>query len=454
MIVIDDIVIVDDWKFEIDRNVPKIGNSLGKGIQNEDIKISVEAKIREDYANANILANIEYEGTISEIIIKGQVIEVPEKIDGGYVINKEITENGIYTIYAKDENGNYKIAKVEVTDITEDMDIWNKQDMEEFSNKVNSGRTFEGRKVRVMNNIDLEGNEQSQWIPIGKEEKVFKGTFEGNYNKILNLYINSSEYKYCGLFGYNEGIIRDIVLENAYIYNKCNVLNMGTYTGGIVGTSKGKIINCGNENTTITAYRTAGYSGSNYPTIFCGGIVGGNQGEILNCYSKATIEAYNMYNRSQFIQAIAGGIASGNDGKISNCYNRGNIKTDGGYSVSGGIVGIMRVVSSTVENSYNTANMTTVSGIKENAGIVARNGWGDGNGTITNNWCTTATQYSFRNYTTSGYIHATTGRVSEEELKIQILKLNEHYTEDIQNEDATWKYNDGYPILKWQIELK
>ncbi len=101
---------------------------------------------------------------------KRKVIQVPEKIEGTYVINKEITENGIYTIYAKDENGNYKIAKIEVTDITEDMDIWNKQDMENFRDKVNAGRTFEGRTARVMADIDLEGTQENQWIPIGTGE--------------------------------------------------------------------------------------------------------------------------------------------------------------------------------------------------------------------------------------------------------------------------------------------
>ena len=193
MIVVGDIVIVDDWKFEIDRNVPKIGTSLGKGNQNEEIKITAESTIRQDYVNATIKVNIEYEGNITEIIIKGESIQVPEKIDGAYVIEKEVVENGIYTIYAKDEQGNYKIGKIEITEITEDMDIWNKQDMENFRDKVNAGRTFEGRTARVMADINLEGSEQNKWIPIGNEvQKQFKGTFEGNGHTISNLYINAT----------------------------------------------------------------------------------------------------------------------------------------------------------------------------------------------------------------------------------------------------------------------
>ena len=192
MVVVDNIVIVDDWKFEIDRNVPKIVTGLGKGEQNHEIQIEAKAQIREDYVNANLQINITYEGTISQIKVKGENMEIPSKVENIYELEKEITENGIYTIYVKDEEGNYKIGKIEVTDITEDMDIWNKQDMENFRDKVNSGRTFEGRTARVMADIDLEGTEQNQWVPIGTENVNFKGRFEGNYHTINGVYIKNS----------------------------------------------------------------------------------------------------------------------------------------------------------------------------------------------------------------------------------------------------------------------
>ena len=58
--------------------------------------------------------------------------------------------NTTYTVIAKDKEEKYNIASIKITDITEDMDIWNKQDMEEFRDKVNSGRTF-GRKNSKIN---------------------------------------------------------------------------------------------------------------------------------------------------------------------------------------------------------------------------------------------------------------------------------------------------------------
>ncbi len=32
-----------------------------------------------------------------------------------------------------------------------------------------------------------------------------------------------------------------------------------------------------------------------------------------------------------------------------------------------------------------------------------------------------------------------------------ILELGDAFMQDVKNEDGTWKYNNGYPILKWQI---
>lgn len=41
---------------------------------------------------------------------------------------------------------------------------------------------------------------------------------------------------------------------------------------------------------------------------------------------------------------------------------------------------------------------------------------------------------------------------TETELKALAGTLGEVYTNDEQNPDGTWKYNEGYPILKWQIK--
>ena len=55
------------------------------------------------------------------------------------------------------------------------------------------------------------------WEPIGPEYCPFKGTFEGNGHKITGIYINSEE-NYQGFFGQNKGTIKNLGIENGYIY--------------------------------------------------------------------------------------------------------------------------------------------------------------------------------------------------------------------------------------------
>ncbi len=40
--------------------------------------------------------------------------------------------------------------------------------------------------------------------------------------------------------------------------------------------------------------------------------------------------------------------------------------------------------------------------------------------------------------------------LSVEQLKTYATTLGDEFTDDVQNEDGTWKYNEGYLILKWK----
>ena len=51
-----------------------------------------------------------------------------------------------------------------------------------------------------MADIDLEGNVNDQWEPIGDDTIQFKGTLEGNRHLISNLYIDRDKYQYLGFF--------------------------------------------------------------------------------------------------------------------------------------------------------------------------------------------------------------------------------------------------------------
>lgn len=93
--------------------------------------------------------------------------------------------------------------------------IYTKQDLENFRDRVNSGVSFEGKTVYLMNDIDLNPGKYTvandgtvtfdstaeQWTPIGTESNNFDGTFDGNEHVIKGMYINASE-DFIALFKY------------------------------------------------------------------------------------------------------------------------------------------------------------------------------------------------------------------------------------------------------------
>ena len=458
MIVIGDIVIVDGWTFSIDRSVPKIGESLGKGGQSKKIEIGTNIENAVDYTSATIKIEIEYEGTLKEIKINGQEQEIPEKNEEGkYAISKEVTTNGKYTIYVKDENDEYKTDVVEVTEISEDMDIKNADDLVWFCDRVNKGATYEERTITVVNDIDLSKvcykvdgtveNDKS-WEPIGNygtdTNHIFKGTFNGNYHKIQGLYINSNK-DYQGLFGRieNATIIGVVIEQNSSITGKSFV---GSIAGWSTGTTK-RCVNYAKVNSVISS------------SLYVGGILGRNNGVVEECYNIANVQS-NGY--------VVGGFCGGNyGGTIKNSYSIGNVNSLGhdqsSHSQTGGFSG-NNVMNATIENVYHigevSAKYTYVGGIvgyngnsssgKQivknvfNVGTVkygskvASSNIGSGLGTLIGRYQTLSGKY---------------GNITEDTIKgwdEETIKTNlgDNFTKDINN------INNGYPILKWQIEKK
>ncbi len=257
--VIGNLAIVDDYIFELDRSVPKIANYVGRAEYNEDIVISAEyvPNLRfEDGKLTNI--KVTYEGNISEIMIHGEIVEIPTKTGNEYIIaDKTINKNGDYNIVAKDESGKLKIKTITVTDLTEDMNIRNKEEMLEFARKVNEEkRSFKNKKVTVLNEIDLAGSAANKWQAIGAIDNAFEGTFEGNGHKIKGLYIVGTGDSQ-GLFACNNGIIQNIEIENGHIESTY------TTTGMLVGTNNGTVENVKVSGEVIGEEKTGGIAGIN-----------------------------------------------------------------------------------------------------------------------------------------------------------------------------------------------
>lgn len=168
MKVYENFVVVDDWLFEIDTSEPKIKEDLGKSTISEDIRIEPVKEISGDYGEASIIARVIYnKGTISKITIGGENISsVINNGAGKFEGTKKVTENGRYTIIAVDTKGKMRIASIDLTELTTDLEIRTKEDMEKFRNDVNRGKTYEGKNVKVMADIDLGLKSNESWEPI------------------------------------------------------------------------------------------------------------------------------------------------------------------------------------------------------------------------------------------------------------------------------------------------
>ncbi len=420
------------------------GEGTGEEKLNESIKISANVETSSDYTKATISVVIEYEGEIERVRINGEIIEVVKNEEGKYVGRIEVSENGSYKVEVEEKNGTKNKELLKVEEITEDMEIWNREDMESFRDRVNSGRTYEGRTVRVMQDIDL-GGDSNNWVPITD----FLGTFEGNKHIISNLYIDSNKYVNLGLFSTigSGSSIQNTILENVYINNSYQSPNIHTSTGGFVAVANGIINNCGVNSGTISSTNTAISNGRWY-YIYVGGIVGQiyTNNIINNCYNKANVQGTRQklgYN-SVAVGGIIGDLTG--DSEIKNCYNTGQITGNGGHAMVGGIIGQWTGISK-VYNLYNTGTVYG-SGSSEQfiCGIVGRVGNTSivYNNNVVNSYNLTTVGSSFVYYNGKGYVWSKVGNVDESSLKSYASILGNNFKEDITNK------NNGYPILSWQ----
>lgn len=226
-------------------------------------------------------------------------------------------------------------------------------------------------------------NNGNGWIPIGSYSNSFTGVLDGNGHTITGLVINNSQsremFDGVGLIGTNNGIVRNLGMENISVTNTSTI---NAQAGGIVGYNDfdGEITNCyvsGNSSIKTNAYSS-----------YSGGIAGYSTGAISNCYNTSKVTAKSSCSLRD-VATYAGGITAVNsNNKIINCYNTGSIESlsdvSGEYyarCMAGGICGGL-TADSVVKNSHNTGTISTsVSGSKYAfvskpnyaAGIVADN---------------------------------------------------------------------------------
>ena len=186
--------------------------------------------------------------------------------------------------------------------------------------------------VLINGELNTDG-EFKEWTPVGDNDgNSFLGTFEGGGHTISGLYINSPEENAgnrVGLFGYNNGTIKNVCIADSYIYGYSNV---GSICG--INNSHGTIENCCNSGVVKSIKK------------ICGGICGRNTSTITNCFNTGEVEGLDD----------VGGICGhfNYEGIIKSCFNTGKVS---GNSNIGGVCG-KNDDNSTIKNCYNTGTVT------------------------------------------------------------------------------------------------
>lgn len=278
----------------------------------------------------------------------------------------------------------------------------------------------DGKYFLLTTDIDLNGNEDNQWIPI----------LAGNHHKgALNINLDGDRHKISGLYIDNNSVIKD----------KESIWNAA---------SAALFVDLGSESSVKNLYVEGNISVDDKT---CAGLAGKDLGVIENSVTNVDIETNHI--AAGFVGETGGGI-------IENCQNMGDIK---GGDFVGGIFGGMG--GATIENCYNVGNIEGNECVGGIAGFIM------GSGAIKN-------AYNVGNVNGESYVGAIIGRKAA-----SIAINNTHYlntcleennefgtsqTADfmrsqefvavLNNETDVWCFdeeitNDGYPILSTNIGL-
>lgn len=214
-------------------------------------------------------------------------------------------------------------------------------------------------KYIIMNDIDLS---DVDWIPIGSDNKPFRGTLNGNGYKIKNLKINAdkgAETENVGFFG----VISDATISNI-ILEDINIETPGTYNKGSVGLLAGRAENCNIDNVSVSG------SASGHQKV--GGLIGTlttgwppQNSSITNVKVDANVES------SYYAGGLIGYLETFEDGKdvvIENCSVGGSVSSS--KKCAGGFIGEGGSTIVTINKSSCSADIAGVDGAQRIGGFI------------------------------------------------------------------------------------
>jgi len=212
--------------------------------------------------------------------------------------------------------------------------------------------------------IDLaESPYSSGWISLANDtEQAFSGTYDGNGQVILNLYMGYWNYGNRGVFGKTEGAtISNLGLINIEIHGKeyincggiasmsynthiSNCYSSGSVTGDVPGGAiyTGGLVGYLSQNSVMeNCYSTSDIIGN----VGVGGLIGASTESVVsNSFASGSVTGY----------LHVGGLIGTNYSSVTNCYATGNVTgTTFGYYV-GGLIGGNYYADAVVTNCYST----------------------------------------------------------------------------------------------------
>ena len=249
-----------------------------------------------------------------------------------------LTDDESYRVYRRSKDGGYTNDPSEYEEVLpHDVDgyylISSAADCIAFANAINDGMIAPTSNAKLTTNIDLAGDANNQWTPIGTETNIYNGTFDGQGFTIKNLYYKQIVPN-VGLFGvanssaYIKNVRVEGFIDNSIDGNGDGSAVSSAFTGGIIGRSYGAtVLNCS-------------FSGNIISHDKVGGIVGYGSATIVNCYNEGTVTftntsvgSYYGSNNQYYYGSHGGGIlgygGTSNPSKLNNCYDVGRITNNG-----------------------------------------------------------------------------------------------------------------------------
>ena len=202
---------------------------------------------------------------------------------------------------------------------------------------------------------------ESNWVPVGTEEKPFTGTFDGNGHTIKNLTIVESEAKegkaYIGFFGYAKNAeIKNVIFENVTLDIACLDIDhsqghIGAVAGSLEGTSTIENVTVKGD---IKVSATQSANGASRVAVVAGGNSYGNV-TMKNVHVIANEGSYLIANNNT--GALAGQLQGKN--VFENCSSNINVTVNKFFA--GGIIGLA-AGDSMFTDCHTTGDIAVVAG--------------------------------------------------------------------------------------------